>query len=139
MTSVGVPALHTDEDVSPAVAEALRLVGLTVTSVRTEGHLGRKDDQHLLVAHQLGRVFVTHNRTDFELLHDAWTHWGAAPSFTIPAHAGVLIVRRAEPRSVANQIASFLATGPALINQAYSWTPKEGWQRRANHEWMPYP
>jgi hypothetical protein len=47
----------------------------------------------LLNAAQRGLIFVTHNRTDFELLHDAWRLWSTVWNVP-PAHAGILIIRQ---------------------------------------------
>lgn len=134
-----MPTLYADEDVSRLLVEELRTAGLSVTSVRAERQLHRKDDEHLLFAQQRGYVFLTHNLSDFELLHDAWTHWSAAPGFVLPPHSGVLILERADRATMANEVLTFLASSASLTGEAYSWDRVHGWARRVDHAWMPYP
>lgn len=131
-----MPTLYADEDVSRLLAEDLGAIGLSVTSVRLEHRLGRKDDEHLLFAHQRGFVVLTHNLRDYELLHDAWTHWGAAPGVALPAHPGILVLQRATRRTMVGVVAEFLAAAPSLTGEAFSWSPVDGWARRVNHAWV---
>jgi predicted nuclease of predicted toxin-antitoxin system len=59
--------LLTDENINPAVKNAIRAFGFDVFDV-LENNLGGSDGEYLLsIAHQLGRVIVTHD-SDFEHL-----------------------------------------------------------------------
>lgn len=141
MTVGSVPTICADEDVAPGLVNVLTgllVPGLTVTSVRSLGHLRWRDDQHILFSQQGGYVFLTHNRVDYELLHDAWTHWRDDGGFAMPSHAGILILRRAEPATSAAAVASLVTNGAPLVDQAYHWTVAEGWMRRIGHAWLPH-
>ncbi|MBI5763466.1 MAG: DUF5615 family PIN-like protein [Planctomycetes bacterium] len=61
-------ALHLDENVHLAVAEALRRRGINVTTPTDAGLVGAADDQHLEFARSQGSVVVTHD-ADFLRLH----------------------------------------------------------------------
>ena len=58
-----------DEDVSVDIAANLQQRGFDVLTVRDAGRLQLDDATQLAFAAATGRVMVTHNRQDFELLH----------------------------------------------------------------------
>jgi predicted nuclease of predicted toxin-antitoxin system len=70
------PAVYLDEDVSIVVAAILRARGFEVVTARDIGQLGLSDSEQLASAAQTGRVFLTHNRVDFERLHREWLESG---------------------------------------------------------------
>lgn len=51
--------LYMDENLSPEIANQLRLRGIDVVSVRDLGLLGDSDENHLVRALEMGRVLVT--------------------------------------------------------------------------------
>jgi uncharacterized protein with PIN domain len=51
--------LYLDENLSPRIAEQLRLRGIDAVSVRDLGELGDSDENHLARATRLGRILVT--------------------------------------------------------------------------------
>jgi len=54
-------SLHLDENVHPALADALRRRGVDVTTPVDSGLVGGSDKQHLDFARRQGRVVVTHD------------------------------------------------------------------------------
>jgi hypothetical protein len=112
---------YLDEDIGPALGTALQGEGHDVTAAVAEGRRSAKDDEHLLLAAQTQRIFVTHNRADFELLHDAWVHWSAAWGVE-QAHAGILIIpqpRKVPVSRIVRDITRFLSSGATLENEMY--------------------
>jgi len=133
---------YLDNDVALEAAELLRDAGHTAVTVRDLGREGDADDEHLLIASQQGRIFVTHNEGDFVLLHDAWQRWSAAWE-AAAHHAGVLIVPQGArygldwtPAAVAQAILDCLQQCSPAANQLYR-RKEAGWQRRVGRDWVP--
>lgn len=76
--------LYLDEDVDVALAAALRQRGMDVLTTQEAGHLGSRDEDQLAFATHVGRVFFTHNRSDFARLHKKITGMGCS-------HAGLVL------------------------------------------------
>lgn len=76
--------LYLDEDVDVALAAALRQRGIDVLTTQEAGNFGSRDEDQLAFATHVGRVLVTHNRSDFAQLHKEMT--GAGRS-----HAGLIL------------------------------------------------
>jgi predicted nuclease of predicted toxin-antitoxin system len=74
-----------DEDISYRVAEGLRQRGVDAVSVHEVGRAGKalSDEDQLAFAARDGRVLVTYNRADYQLLDATWRLKGRT-------HAGVL-------------------------------------------------
>jgi len=70
-----VASFYVDHDVSQHTARELRDAGHSVVTVRDLGLTPAGDDGHLLRAAQNGRILITHNASDFQLLHDAGRRW----------------------------------------------------------------
>jgi predicted nuclease of predicted toxin-antitoxin system len=71
--------LFFDEDVSASIVDNLRQRGFDVTSARDTGRLRLDDASQLDFAADEGRTIVTHNRMDFERLHqrsEGQEHYG---------------------------------------------------------------
>jgi predicted nuclease of predicted toxin-antitoxin system len=88
--------LYLDEDVDVLVADLLRARGFSVVTTRDAGNLHAHDDVQLAFAVQERRTLLTHNRVDFERLHQAALlagqhHFGIIIAVRHPAHE---IVRR---------------------------------------------
>ncbi len=88
--------LYLDEDVDVALAATLRQRGVDVLTTQEAGHLGSRDEDQLAFATHVGRVFFTHNRSDFARLHKEVTgthrsHTGLILSDQLPI--GVLLRR----------------------------------------------
>ncbi|MGD9894165.1 MAG: DUF5615 family PIN-like protein [Dehalococcoidia bacterium] len=125
-------SFYLDHNVAVNIAFLLRAINHAGTTANEAGLGSTHDDEHLLFAAQHGLTLVTHNRTDFVLLHGAWRRWGVAWNAS-QSHAGVLIVPQ-PPLATNNQIAQeldgFLAGEPSLTNELYQWRPSSGWQRQ---------
>ena len=61
--------LYADEDFSFPVVEELRRFGHDVVTAQEDGHSRIPDQDILARAHLLGRCVLTHNRWEFERLH----------------------------------------------------------------------
>lgn len=94
--------LYLDEDVSILLTELLQPHGFDVLTTRDANNLGQPDAAQLLYASSQGRAILTHNRTDFEILHRT----ALAQQL---AHAGIIIAnRRASDADLARRVMKFL-------------------------------
>jgi hypothetical protein len=133
--------LHLDHNVSLRLALLLGMAGHDVVVTRDLGRSRSTDDTLLLSSVQAGRIFVTHNRRDFRLPHDAWLTWPAAFGMALPTHPGILVLDTAPPDILARVLLAFLrATSPArLANAIFWWHRHDGWRRPAiDDRWEPY-
>ena len=69
---------HLDENVDPAVATALRLQGIDVTTTREMNLLGQPDDVQFNFVCRQRRVIVTHDTDFLRLAAQNEAHWGVA-------------------------------------------------------------
>ena len=88
--------LYLDEDVSSVVAELLRARGFEAVTTQEAGLLRNTDAAQLAHAVSLAAAFLTHNRSDFELLVQQYfsnqqSHYGMIIAVQRPPHE---IVRR---------------------------------------------
>jgi hypothetical protein len=105
--------LYFDEDVSASIVENLRQRGFDVLSARNAGRLQLDDASQLAFATTEGRAFVTHNRWDFEQLHQRYLSEDRE-------HHGIIIARRRSSDTVV--VVKLLAllnevTADEMINQ----------------------
>lgn len=124
--------LYVDHNVAGGITDQLRARSHNVVAARELGLERAKDDAHLLLAAQQGRTLISHNRRDFEMLHDAWRRWAIAWQVE-PEHAGILIIPQRSPwlyDQVAQEVGSFLASGQPLANELYWWSVGHGWVRQ---------
>lgn len=74
---------YLDHDVSVRLAGEMIRAGHTAVTTRDRLLTRASDPVQLLTAAQDNAIFVTHNRTDFVLLHNAWLEWSRAWDSTI--------------------------------------------------------
>lgn len=124
-------SLHGDHNFARPAVELLRGLGYDVVASRELALDRAFDDEQLVFAARSGRVLLTHDIDDFELLHDAWRRW-SVDWHVERHHAGILILPQEWPHQrKAREIDAFLHTGPVLVNQLYRWKPSIGWEIRA--------
>ena len=83
-----------DEDLSARIANGLRHRSMDAVSVHEIGRAGLGDEEQLTFAATEGRVFVTYNRADFQILDAQWRLHGLK-------HSGILWCNeRSLPRRV---------------------------------------
>jgi hypothetical protein len=124
-----LPAFYIDNDVSRAVAPLLREAGHDAVSAENLRLDRAGDEEHVLVAAEQRRVFITHNERDFLLLHDAWRRWTTAWHMS-QQHAGIVVVPQGRRYGVdwsAQQIASAAAD---LVRRAGAEMPNQLLRRR---------
>jgi hypothetical protein len=105
--------LYCDEDVSLDIVDNLRQRDFDVLSARAVGNLRQNDDAQLAFAVSQQRTFLTHNRHDFELRHQAYLMGGQT-------HYGIIIAKRrpTDEAVVAKLLALFnQVTADEMINQ----------------------
>ncbi|HEY1390502.1 MAG TPA: DUF5615 family PIN-like protein [Ktedonobacterales bacterium] len=79
--------LYIDEDVDVLVADLLRARGFDALTTRDVRRLHATDEEQLAFAASEQRALLTHNRADFEALHQAYMDSGLH-------HTGILIAVR---------------------------------------------
>jgi len=105
--------LYFDEDVSASIVDNLRQRSFDVTSARDVGRLRLDDASQLAFAADEGRAIVTHNRLDFERLHQRYFSEGRE-------HHGIIIAkRRPSDTAVVVKLLTLLneVTADDMINQ----------------------
>lgn len=125
-----MPSFYLDEDIPVMLANPLRAQGHTTTTTRDAVRLGNADPTQLLFAADSVMTFVTHNRTDFARLHEAWLTWaygwGVARS-----HAGIIVlgrVRGKSPEEYAVHIGDLLREiRTPLVDTFFRWHPETEW------------
>ena len=96
--------LYLDEDVSVLLAQLLRPHGFDVLTTRDAQNLSCSDVAQLQFATSHQRAILTHNRCDYERLHEATLQEQRL-------HAGILIAnRRASDFELARRIMTVLNT-----------------------------
>jgi hypothetical protein len=135
-----VALLKLDHNVASELAVRLERSGHDVVTTRVTGEPRATDDALLLSSVRTNRLFITHNRDDFRLLHDAWTTWPAAFGVALPAHPGILVLHSATPEVLAQVINAFLDSTPLqrLANSIFWWHRHDGWREPAIYgTWAP--
>ncbi|HLY66059.1 MAG TPA: DUF5615 family PIN-like protein [Chloroflexota bacterium] len=127
-------SFYLDHDVYQTLPAILKPLGHDAVTSLQLGQATARDPRQLLTAARQDRVLVTHNRKDYELLHEAWALWPAPLD-----HAGILIIpqQRWTVTQTAENIDGFIQLGQPLVNQLYLWTPSQGW--RAGRTVRPQP
>jgi hypothetical protein len=139
-----VADFYTDHDVARKVAELLRAAGQGAVTARDLRLESATDDEQLLVAAQHGRIFATHNESDFILLHDAWHRWSTAWGVSAQ-HAGIVIVpqgrkygRDWDAVQIATELVLCLKTCAPLASGLFR-RKEAGWERRQGRRWVSVP
>lgn len=104
--------LYIDEDVDVLVADLLRARGFDVMTTRDAEHLHATDAEQLAFASSVQRTLLTHNRADFEALHQSYLVSGQY-------HSGILIAVRHSAYEVARRLLLILdaVTADEMQNQ----------------------
>lgn len=111
MSSIFI-CLYLDEDVNVLVADLLRAKGFDAIAARDAGQLRVTDAEQLAYAVSQSRTLVTHNRTDFEELVQAYFNSGKM-------HYGVIFAVRRSPQDIAQRLLAILnqVTSDEMHNQ----------------------
>jgi predicted nuclease of predicted toxin-antitoxin system len=90
-------SLYLDEDVNVLVADLLKARGFDAITARDAGKLHATDAEQFTYAVSQARTLVTHNRTDFEELVQAYFASGQM-------HYGVIFAVRRSPQEIAQRL-----------------------------------
>jgi acetolactate synthase regulatory subunit len=90
-------AIYLDEDVNPLIARLLGHRGFDVTTVHDAGLLASPDPQQLAYAALQNHCIVTHNRLDYEMLHQEYLA-------SARTHAEIVIAKRRSPYELAARL-----------------------------------
>jgi len=122
-----VARFYTDEDI-PSILVRLLFDSNQRHNVRTTRNLdkqGDSDADQLLTATGQQRILLTHNESDFLLLHTAWLrwprHWIVVPS---PVHAGIITIsqqRRYPFNLMIDELDRLVSSVHTFANQMYRW------------------
>lgn len=123
--------LFLDENVSERLIHPLTELDHDVVSVGGLGHKGRVDADIPLIGTELKRVVVTHNRSHFQALHEAWILWMLTWNTRQFRHAGIIVVRSG-PRTTNAEIAMGIDDGirretRTFENRCLGWDYRRGW------------
>jgi predicted nuclease of predicted toxin-antitoxin system len=104
--------LYLDEDVNILIAELLRARGFDAITTRDAGQLNATDAEQFAFAISQARTLITHNRTDFEELVQAY--FDSAQS-----HYGVIFAVRRPPQEITRRLLVILnqVTADEMQNQ----------------------
>src|SRR5688500_8013678 len=104
--------LYLDEDVSVLVAELIRARGFSAITTVEAGNLGKSDLEQLSFATEQQKVFITHNRVDFEKLAVDYFEQGQR-------HAGIIVAVRRHSAQIASRLLAILGstTCDEMVNQ----------------------
>lgn len=104
--------LYLDEDVSVRIADLIRARGLSALTTLDMNNLGKSDADQLEFAAVQKRVFLTHNRIDFE--KPASQYFDEKRD-----HFGIIISVRRFPNDIAARLLGILnrTTSDEMVNQ----------------------
>jgi hypothetical protein len=125
-------AFYVDNDVSDHLIPLLRASGHHVASTPDLGYARATDEQQLLTAFQMGRILLTHNASDFVLLHRAWRRWPIALGVNWPPHPGILVLPQPPGMTIARsarELGKFVRSSRPIANELYRLTTAGRWQR----------
>lgn len=104
--------LYLDEDVSVLLSELLRGRGFIAVTTRDAEMLGKSDREQLRYAVESKYILLTHNRVDFERLHEEYRE-------SSEGHYGIIIAKRRNEYSVLKRLLRILnqVTADEIKNQ----------------------
>ncbi len=128
---------YIDEDPQQELARTLRELGLDTLTTREAGTKGLSDARQLAFAVSQGRVLITCNARDFNLIHETLVLWSRRPGpGDEPPHRGIMIVpngSRMGLDGVTRIVAAFAETHDAdfVAGRLFEWLPDRGWVERS--------
>lgn len=135
--------IYLDENVSAHLVGQLTAVGVDAISTNPR-HKGLDDANQLLFARDLGRVFVSHNASDFKLLHRArllWSDdWNVKP---LPQHGGILILPRVQMHDLwqlsraIRTLVDDIEVAEQAVNRMFAWNLRAGWNEICGNQSRP--
>ena len=104
--------LSLEEDVDVLLAQLVRARGFLAVTTHEAGRLGATDEQQLVYAASQHRALLTHNRADFESLHQAFVA-------SSQEHSGIIIAARRSPYEIVRRLLLILnqVTADEMQNQ----------------------
>ena len=137
-------SFYLDNDIPVRLADCLKGEGYDAITARGLNLRAATDARHLLNAAQRGRILITHNFDDYELLHDAWQPWGEA-WHARERHQGIVVVPQGRrfgidwtPESTARELVNLLETCGDMTNRLIRRTAL-GWEECRENEWQAIP
>lgn len=121
---------YVDEDVAKAGSRLLSALGHDSMHTEESGNKGQTDVQQLVFAVDHHRLFITANRRDFEVLHEAWLACARLWSVTGRLHDGILIVpngREIGSEPLAAAIDTFLRAVDSTENRLFVMDRSGSW------------
>jgi predicted nuclease of predicted toxin-antitoxin system len=108
-----VVQVYLDEDVSVLLGELLKSRNIDAITARDIGMLGKTDDEHLRQAMSLKRIFITHNRVDFEQLFTDFV-------FQNTHHFRIIVLtRKRDVYTSAQRLVKFLSQNKNINDQLW--------------------
>lgn len=124
---------YLDENIAEGLVDALADPGHDAVSTKQLGTKGASDPSQLVSATLMGPVLVTHNSTDFRMLHEARGRWAALWDVTDRArHPGILVIEPGSGRqgglsvSVMAEVVDRLAAEGDVTDRLFVWNEVEG-------------
>jgi Domain of unknown function (DUF5615) len=104
--------LYLDEDGDVLLAQLVRARGFSAVTTQEAGRLGATDELQLLYAASQRWALLTHNRADFESLHQAFVA-------SSREHSGIIIAARRSPYEIVRRLLLILnqVTADEMQNQ----------------------
>jgi hypothetical protein len=120
---------YLDADVSPRLVPFLVSLGHTATHTRAIRRQMDSDDRQFLYAVDLGAPIVTHNTSDYVLLHRAWGSFAAYWRVASIAHPGVVCLNHQRGVLGDEQALARLLAGepPKFAGRAF-WYDNNAWR-----------
>jgi hypothetical protein len=120
-----------DANIGSRLAPILIRLGHTAVTTNEASRHDANDDEQLILATELGRILITHDQRDFELLFRAWVsfsrRWGVEPGL----HAGVIVLPQElilPYTRAASEIVTLLHSHHDLRGHLCDYDMKWGWQ-----------
>lgn len=105
--------VYLDEDVSVLLSELLKCRNIDSITARDIGMLGKTDEEHLIQAISLKRIFITHNRVDFEQLFTDFV-------FRNIQHFGIIVLtRKRDVYTAAHRLVKLLSQNKIINDQLW--------------------